>query len=415
MPVVNCELALGDDTRHHRSNTQGYKIAPPQGELNATVKRNIDEQGLQNLDDLDREVTEKEDLLQEANRMDGSFDLRGKVGGWWTKAGKENPKMLTDYKNVGRSYQKQREFRARWVADELQKVQHERVTTAESVDRDGVEGFYKPIRVIIRDEGDDHSAVLAAFNIVAQCVEHFNRGSLYKNRPLIRWNSWSKRYEYAHLRFGFNSDFRQGWKEVNTEAKGVDAEQVAVVDALAGVPETPVKIKAGQASSSKPEVADKKASADDKRKAKGGGAPAAPPPKKSKKAGGHEGGELSPEETKKKMMRKHSEDKWKEMSNIKTAYANAIANHQTLVDRVANDHAWHWAASDMDPDIKEKRQHLDHCIVSSDFFKALAVQDIASLKKKGWDHMTVNTKEVSTAIETLQNGLDRVIRQHNVR
>ncbi len=70
--------------------------------------------------------------------------------------------------------------------------------------------------------------------------------------------------------------------------------------------------------------------------------PAAGPLKKGKKTGGQEGGELSPEETKNKLMRKHAEEKCKEIANIQTAYATTIANHQTCSERVANDAAWHW-------------------------------------------------------------------------
>ncbi len=78
----------------------------------------------------DDEVTQKEKLLVKADQL-GKFVVRGIVGGWWAKALVSDPRHKADYVSCGRSYDKQRAFRQRWVGCQ-------RVATKSNVETDGV-------------------------------------------------------------------------------------------------------------------------------------------------------------------------------------------------------------------------------------------------------------------------------------
>ena len=127
-------------------------------------------------------ASEKEELLASVIAA-GTFDIRGTVGGWWTKALKTNAELSAQYKHLGRSYALQREFRQRWADKMLKTLRHEKIQVSEQIDISGMDGTYKPIRVIIRDEGDDSSAIEAAFNIVAKCLHMHNIGETSKGKP----------------------------------------------------------------------------------------------------------------------------------------------------------------------------------------------------------------------------------------
>ena len=372
--------------------------------LTQRLKAAVEEKPKAEIDD--GEMSEKENLLATCIAA-GTFDLRTTVGGWWTKAVKHNAALAAEYKALGRNYAQQREFRLRWAEHEMASVKHERISTSQNFDSTGMDGSYKPIRVLIRDEGDDSSAIEAAFSIVAKCLDMYNKGITFKGRPVLHWNSWASRFEFMHLRYTFSSHFQQTWQErvVMGDSSGqtaVTAAATAVTAAAsaAAIPETPMKIAASKTSGSTggaPKAKAKAAASAGKRK-----------------TGGEAGGEMSPEEEKKKKARHDLDSKWRDISVLKVAFGKSISNYMSLAEQVRTHPKFMWADGEMKNEVQPLKNALDLEISSCEFFRAFAVQEMQVLKKR-FDPSSANFVILSGKIEGLQAAIDCVIRMTNAR
>lgn len=81
---------------------------------NLLERRDTDRKG--GCDDADdTSKTDREKMLEEASALGGKFDMRkSNVGLEWAKAIRD-PSLKKSYEAVGKGYQQQREFRAKWV------------------------------------------------------------------------------------------------------------------------------------------------------------------------------------------------------------------------------------------------------------------------------------------------------------
>ncbi len=192
--------------------------------------------------------SDREKLFEEVDEA-GTFGLRSCVGGWWAKALKNDVKLADSYKQLGKQYEAQRQYRARWAKEQYQKCRDERIATTTTSERDDTDGRYKALGKIVIDEGGDETAVKAALTTVQTCIELHRQGQTFKGRPYVFLHPISKRYQYLHLDFGFNSSFKQDWSqlvvETPTGSSGSTAAAGAPVGAAAAeaatAVETPMK------------------------------------------------------------------------------------------------------------------------------------------------------------------------------
>jgi hypothetical protein len=77
-------------------------------------------------------MTEKEKIFKEASAT-ASFDMRSKVGQWWTRELKDDGKLKQMYAAVGRGYEVQREFRQQWAKKKFESMMTQRTHTEELV------------------------------------------------------------------------------------------------------------------------------------------------------------------------------------------------------------------------------------------------------------------------------------------
>ena len=149
--------------------------------------------------ELPPEVQERRQLLQAVT--DAGFGPSG-AGGMallWRNALKKNPALSTEYKELGRSFEKQRAFRKRWAATELKKLEEQWVHTEEDIAEDGTDGIYYPLARIWKEEGKDPSGALAAVNYVTACVRFEAEGKRLKGRPFVLFNKMTQRNEFLYL------------------------------------------------------------------------------------------------------------------------------------------------------------------------------------------------------------------------
>eukprot|EP00969_Alexandrium_andersonii_P322051 14228630-Alexandrium_andersonii.AAC.1 len=86
-------------------------------------------------------MTEKEMLFRTAGN-EQAFDLRSKVGGWWSKATRD-PQFAARYKDLGRNYQAQRRFRAAWASEQADVLTNERLQSQANIEVDEQAGSYE--------------------------------------------------------------------------------------------------------------------------------------------------------------------------------------------------------------------------------------------------------------------------------
>ena len=147
------------------------------------------------------EVTDKEKFLREASESGGAFDLRSKVGSWWTQALKKDAALKAEYDALGRGYTNQRSFRDNWLKRELEIEVSQRVQKQSYSTNDKVAGTYWPITRIMVEEGcaaNYAAAATAAANYAGQCIADHQAGKTHRGKPWVRRNTKTKRYEFLY-------------------------------------------------------------------------------------------------------------------------------------------------------------------------------------------------------------------------
>eukprot|EP00974_Lingulodinium_polyedra_P064358 6216146-Lingulodinium_polyedra.AAC.1 len=99
-----------------------------------------------------------EKALEEAAVGDGKFELRGTVlGNRWCRELKANPELKKQYEAChGRV--EQQAFRKAWVCDAWKAVSRKRQETTGMREQTATMGTFKPVPVVIKEQGDDEAA-----------------------------------------------------------------------------------------------------------------------------------------------------------------------------------------------------------------------------------------------------------------
>jgi hypothetical protein len=140
-------------------------------------------------------LTAKEKAFESAVTA-GTFDLRKSLAGQaWSRAIKD-PALKAQYSVVGRSYENQRVFRAKWATTELQVIQSQRKHTESITEEDSTSAQHVSIKKLMDDEGD----VEAVVNHVFECTSRHASGATFKNIAYLWWNIFTKRYDYLQVK-----------------------------------------------------------------------------------------------------------------------------------------------------------------------------------------------------------------------
>lgn len=78
-------------------------------------------------------ISDEEILYMAAARVE-QFDLRSKVGGWWSKAVKNDEELKRKYAEIGKNYNAQHAFRQKWAAEKAEELKVARTVTEASID-----------------------------------------------------------------------------------------------------------------------------------------------------------------------------------------------------------------------------------------------------------------------------------------
>jgi hypothetical protein len=84
-------------------------------------------------------MTEKESIFKQAGEC-ASFDMKSKVGQWWTRELKDNQKLKADYIGLGKGYESQRKFRQEWAKTKFSVMMSQRTHTEQFVGERKMQG-----------------------------------------------------------------------------------------------------------------------------------------------------------------------------------------------------------------------------------------------------------------------------------
>jgi hypothetical protein len=168
------------------------------------------------------------------------LDLRSALGQKFTAFVKANPTKQEEYKGMkekGKSYQMKKEFRMRWVQQELEGVSTVTESKLEEYQKiDAEMGTYQPLEMIVQSEGGRtwKTAWQAAINYATKCR--------LLGGEWLTFNGFTNRVEYLYVKKQKQSLFLQKWSlySETMAQKQAECESSSPSSAAAG-PETPVK------------------------------------------------------------------------------------------------------------------------------------------------------------------------------
>lgn len=348
------------------------------------------------MDDVER-------ALQDAEKLGGKFDMQCRIGGmWYTALNAVDSKLARDYKAQGKKYSDQRAFRAKWVTDLIAEKQLARFSKQAQRSSHGERGTYKPFRVIVRDEGDDEAAVRACMNLVAKCVDFSNKGKLYYDQPLIRFNTFTLRHEFLHVTAGFDESFTKSWAEQVDQLPGVDDRETKSLGFAMPAPmglRSPLQLEREVATPGVtprvvPPIPLAGAPLTTPLPSPVPSPPQTPTPekdkasKKNKKEKDKEAEQLEVEGLSDKDKaaiveeRRAFNDGWQTVNTMKPKLIDNTSSYHILVARIAEDVNWEWARGWDLTALKEKASTLVASMQGSDFWRAFSLLDLIELKRK---------------------------------
>eukprot|EP00969_Alexandrium_andersonii_P310673 13728236-Alexandrium_andersonii.AAC.1 len=102
--------------------------------------------------------------------------MRGVVGHHWSKAKESDATLGAAYKECGRSYSAQRQFRADWCAKKYGEIKEKRLKRTSFKRIDSQKGVYEPFNRMVQLEGDGAEGLRAATIYMKKCLANFDKG-----------------------------------------------------------------------------------------------------------------------------------------------------------------------------------------------------------------------------------------------
>ena len=140
---------------------------------------------------------------------DGRFDLRkGAVAKAWLKY-MADPQAAKDYKEVGKSYEKQRLFRKRWAEGKVVEFRYKKTQAETKANEEMEAGTYESQRRIEILENDVEAAAIYAVN----CEKLFYKGIKFMGQPFMKQNCMTDRTEFLYLKAAYRTRIGTTWAE----------------------------------------------------------------------------------------------------------------------------------------------------------------------------------------------------------
>jgi len=166
----------------------------------------LDKASLQHAD-WQKKLDKHETSLQHAAEQ--GFDLRiGPVAKMWNKW-LQDPEHQKEYRDVGRGYDKQRQFRIRWAQLQFQNYKHNGKQSETRSRGENERGTYESLKRIEALEND----VEAAANYVQACKDLHARGIKFEDQEFVHDNMMTLRTEYLYLKTEFRRTMLQMWQD----------------------------------------------------------------------------------------------------------------------------------------------------------------------------------------------------------
>ena len=327
-------------------------------------------------------------------------DLRiGAIGNRWQRDLASNPQLKIEYKNVGKSYEKQRQFRLSWAKDFYNSKVMEKVAEEKEVKRDSIKGEYLPPTVIYRREGKDEAALQATVNIINDCIKHAAAGETLGGRPYIKYNSRSKRNELLYTSSSFDDSYEVSMvKRTTWSTSSGSAVETAAGRALEGSPATPTPT---------PGIGVRPAGTTGK-------------PDKKRGRGKDEGNDDG--KTSKKPKNEDLKNGFVQLEKLKKKFAQITGRASSLMSMVTTQQEWLWASSPLIINgVTEARIKVDAFANSSTFWQQWAVQEgfrgfaLKTYKESAILNEIDRIDTFSSDLDKLDQKVMEVTNMHNAR
>jgi len=227
---TNSAASRGDDGVHHHGQHSGLaaETAVPAGpaEEPAADDRAACETARQAV------AEERAEKAFEIAATDGRFDYRkGAVANAWKKY-MADPQVATEYKELGRTYEKQRQFRKRWAEGKVTEFRYKKTQSETKANEEMEAGTYETQKKIEALENDVEAAAIYADS----CTKLFQKGIKFMGQPFMKENGMTHRTEFLYLKAAYRTRLGTSWSETADYDDGS-------VSAQATDPETPVAVQ----------------------------------------------------------------------------------------------------------------------------------------------------------------------------
>lgn len=187
-------------------------------------------------------VTKLEELLKAALDA-GKIEMRSSTGQWFYKELKLDEKLKADYASLGKSYDKQREFRLKYAATRYNLLQQTRTKREETFDLSKVDAEYCTFGRMVQREGGDPPAFETSKTFVRNAMQLWQQGKTFHGHPWVKHDPMRGGAVVLHYRETVCNGSKKSWELATTETTGVPATgtngTVSATDTTAtGNPET---------------------------------------------------------------------------------------------------------------------------------------------------------------------------------
>jgi hypothetical protein len=318
-------------------------------------------------------MNEKEGLFKSASDT-ASFDMRSTVGQWWSREVKSDKRMAAEYKQLGRNYEAQREFRRVWAANKFELLRTERTRVESLQSSTKMQGTYVPVKIIFDKEGGDCAAAVATANYVMTAITKFNKGEKLDGQEYLRFNSWTRRYDFMHIVLSYQQTHATTWNVTQHERPTIYDDEAGDGPAGSGAP--PPKRVRVEPSGSRGLDAEPSGALP---------APARPVPKTKAKAKAATPKVTDEEKLAEAERKKILEAKLKKAVNLKVRCDGAQSPYSDVVMAAESLPEWKkWCDKTQLVDVETARSNLDLFKKSSAFWSSWAIQQgfVAFAKKQ---------------------------------
>lgn len=153
----------------------------------------------------------KYDEFQEAMKLNGRFNWKKGFGKLWSQLMVTDSALQQEYAAVGKSYQAQREFRARWLQNQYDEWWVKRKSTERTRQGRNVRGRPLSFKKIWEEEGEDEEGLQGALSYVRNCLAKHKQGEVAMDgEPWVQKDTMAGgRIKFFYIWKGVSMDYEK--------------------------------------------------------------------------------------------------------------------------------------------------------------------------------------------------------------